>query len=68
MGFGWDGGEIGVKGMVVTKVDPNGPEVVTGVGVADTQSFVGLIFNNAECTVERIVGLAVTMCQGCLWG
>jgi hypothetical protein len=62
------GGKVGVKAVLGAKGRPDRPEVVSGVGVADTQALTGLFLSKAECTAESIAGLTVTICQGSVCG
>ena len=61
-------GKVWIKVVLVAEGCPDGPEVVSGGGVSETQAVAGLFLSNAECTAESIAGRAVTICQGRVCG
>ena len=62
-------GEVWVLAVLAAEGRPDGPEVVSGGGIAETQSVTGLVLSKAECsTAESIAGRAVTICQGSVCG
>jgi hypothetical protein len=61
-------GKVGVKAVLAAEGCPDGPEVVSGGGISETQALAGLFLSNAECTAESIAGRAVTICQGGVCG
>ena len=61
-------GEVWVLAVLAAEGCPDGPEVVSGGGISETQAFAGLFLSNAECTAESIAGRAVTICQGSVCG
>jgi hypothetical protein len=61
-------GKVGVKAVLAAEGCPDGPEVVSGGGISETQAVAGLFLSNAECTAESIAGRAVTIRQGSVCG